>query len=41
MRTLYSGEALTADDMYERQEEEDKQKLEKEQQKADDRQRLD
>ena len=34
MKTLYSGEALTADDMYERQEEEDKHKLEKEQQKA-------
>ena len=37
MRTLYSGKALTADDMHERQEEEDKQKLEKEQQKADDK----
>ena len=34
MKTLYSGEALTADDMYERQEEEDKHKLEKEQQKG-------
>ena len=34
MKTLYSGEALTTDDMYKRQEEEDKHKLEKEQQKA-------
>ena len=34
VKALYSGEVLTADDVYERLEEEDKQKLEKEQQKA-------
>lgn len=34
VKALYSGEALTADDIYERLEEEDKEKREKEQQKA-------
>ena len=34
VKALYSGEALTADDIFEKLEEEDKQKLEKEQQKA-------
>ena len=34
VKVLYSREALTADDIFERLEEEDKQKLEKEQQKA-------
>ena len=34
VKALYSGEALTADSIFERVEEEDKQSLEKEQQKA-------
>ena len=34
VKALYSGEVLTADDIFERLEEEDKQKLEKEKQKA-------
>ena len=34
VKALYSGEALTADSIFERVEEEDKQSLEKEKQKA-------